>query len=110
MILLSWTSAFDLPWDNQQPLQVIEFFAGVSRIAKAAAIEGYEARSYDLNHDTPLQENLLTPRCLKGLLLTFAGRLVLRHWAKHTCWMASQKIKDFETSYKYTITFKNTSK
>lgn len=49
--MASWIST-DISWP-EKPIQVIEYFAGVSRICKLASWYGFEARGFELNYDTP---------------------------------------------------------
>lgn len=53
VIVASWMSRVELPWDPQQPVQVLEFFAGKGRIVRAASLAGYEARGHELLYDVP---------------------------------------------------------
>lgn len=50
-MLASWTSTgYDFP---DTSLEVIEFFAGISRVCKLAQWRGFESRGFELNYDTP---------------------------------------------------------
>ena len=50
-MLASWISV-DFEWP-ENPVQVIEYFAGVSRICKLASWYGVESRGFELLFDTP---------------------------------------------------------
>ena len=51
VLLASWISK-KYPWGDK-PLDLIEYFAGVSRICKLASWMGYEARGFEILYDTP---------------------------------------------------------
>ena len=53
VLLASWMDCFDLPWDHQPTLDVLEYFAGVSRVAKCAMLAGYQSRAFDIEFDNP---------------------------------------------------------
>ena len=54
LLMAAWVSStFTLPWEEHQPLDVIDYFAGAARIAKCATIQGFNARAYDLLYDCP---------------------------------------------------------
>ena len=42
-----------MDWGVGEPLDVVEFFAGVSRICRLAAWAGYHGRGYELKYDQP---------------------------------------------------------
>lgn len=42
----------DYDWPGN-PLQVVEYFAGCSRICKLASWMGYESRGFEIKYDTP---------------------------------------------------------
>lgn len=51
ILLLSWQSFFDL--DKSAEYQVIEYYAGVARIARLSKGMGYRSAAYDVVYDTP---------------------------------------------------------
>lgn len=51
ILLLSWQSFFDL--NKSSEYQVIEYYAGVARIARLSKGMGYRSAAYDVAYDTP---------------------------------------------------------
>lgn len=51
VLLLSWQSFFDL--SSSAEYQVIEYYAGVGRIARLSASYGLKAAAYDIAYDKP---------------------------------------------------------
>lgn len=51
ILLMSWQSFFSLGASNEY--EVIEYFAGVGRIARMAAGNGYRAAAFDVVYDDP---------------------------------------------------------
>ena len=49
VLMVAWTSYIDI--DPRSPTDLIEFFAGQARIARAAAAAGYKSCAVDLAYD-----------------------------------------------------------
>ena len=52
ILLASWISE-GVEWEVVEPLDLIEYFAGVSRICRLATWNNYQARGFELKYDKP---------------------------------------------------------
>lgn len=52
ILLASWISEGE-EWDVVEPLDVIEYFAGVSRICRLASWNNFAARGFEMKYDKP---------------------------------------------------------
>ena len=53
LVMVAYWAAPNMPLDFDKPIQLIEYFAGVGRIAGLAHLMGYEARAVDIEYDHP---------------------------------------------------------
>lgn len=53
VILVWWIKCASFCWDVEPGLDLVEYFAGVGRIAKTAYALGYESRAYEIDYDVP---------------------------------------------------------
>ena len=49
--MASWL--VDLPWRREEPYQFLEYYSGMARVSRLAAVLGYEARGFDISYDVP---------------------------------------------------------
>ena len=60
ILLLSWQSYFDL--DGSTQLDMVEYFAGVGRVARLSGLTGYNSAAFDVIQGVPKGEAAEGPR------------------------------------------------